>query len=225
MSLPRAAENTEASPRAKDDSFENVSGATNLLPCVHRWLAAHAPSKTHRGSTVSFLSLPGPPGSQHSCLPGRHFPQTTPQALRSTGGPTSVVGQDFILPIFNRPMRRRLPQRFVAPETFPPGIDSRSWRHSELSRSRGVGTSAGAARKSACATSGAPVSAACTSVGTPARRVKTGMKTALPHGVFEGACTIRIHGDGGGRAVGLSCQQEWRTAGTRPGVPRRDADN
>ncbi len=63
------------------------------------------------------------------CLKWRHSPQTSPQAGESTGGPTSVVGQDFILrPIFNRPTRRRFPPRFVAPQTSalpdPMAVDS-----------------------------------------------------------------------------------------------------
>ncbi len=68
------------------------------------------------------------PPRTHACrVATLHKPRRMP--LKAMGGPTSVVGQDFILrPIFNRPTRRRLPQRFVAPETFPPGIGSRSWR-------------------------------------------------------------------------------------------------
>ncbi len=85
----------------------------------------------------------------HSCVPQRHSPQTSRQALGNPAMLTSVVGQDFILrPIFSRPSRSRFPLRFVAPETSLPGIDSRSCRC--------LGTagklSAGTARMSAWAT-------------------------------------------------------------------------
>ncbi len=71
-----------------------------------------------------------------------HSPQTSLQAAGNTGGPKSVVGQDFILrPIFNRPPGRRLPQRFVAPETFPQGIDSRSCRRLWIARVPSAGRS------------------------------------------------------------------------------------
>ncbi len=107
----------------------------------------HDENSAGLGGASTFENTPGEPGSQHSL-------QTSPQAVENTGGPKSVVGQDFILrPIFNRPTHRRLPQRFLAPETFPPGIDSRSWRRIRILAARGSDKSVAAARKSACATS------------------------------------------------------------------------
>ncbi len=51
------------------------------------------PRKHTAEARFSCLSFPGEPGSQHSCVPCRHSPQTSLQAVESTGGPTSVWGR------------------------------------------------------------------------------------------------------------------------------------
>ncbi len=76
-------------------------------------------------------------------VPARDRPLLSPQSSRQTIGNTAVlksgVGQDFILrPIFNRPARRRFPPGFVAPEAFPQGIDSCSYRRLWIAKSRGA---------------------------------------------------------------------------------------
>ncbi len=104
---------------------------------------------------LSFLPLPRETGSQHSCVPRRHSPQTSKQTVGNTGAmkwrthscvpqrhscrclgiakmlsagrSADTAGRSACATrIHGHPIGQG--RRFVAPDTLPPGIVPRSWR-------------------------------------------------------------------------------------------------
>src|SRR4051812_770118 len=74
---------------------------------------------------------------EQSCIPRRHFPQTSAQIVGNKGEPEAEV---------------------CGARDVPEGTVSCSWRRLWMPGSHGVGTSADTARMSACATSDSPIS-------------------------------------------------------------------